>query len=160
MDGPDGPHTLPWEERMHRTFDLIINALKAGRVVLLHCKAGRHRARVVGGTFLAIVYDVPWSLAMSTVIEKRRGYNQYFDKDENKVQEIASALDLQDYVREYRLTDGWANVAGFSETMIPPRLETKIWQGSDFLTFRCSGHHIIGYPPSFRGSKMKFGKAL
>ena len=145
---------------MHRTFDLIINALKAGKVVLLHCKAGRHRAGVAAGTFLAVVYDVPWSQAMSMVIEKRHGYVRYSDRDKTIVQEIASALDLHDYVREYRHTAGWANVAGFSETMIPPRLETKIWQGSDFLTFRCSGHHIIGYPPSFRGSKMKFGRAL
>ena len=113
MDGPDGPHTLPWEERMHRTFDLIINALKAGKVVLLHCKAGRHRAGIVAGTFLAIVYEAPWSQAMSMVIEKRRGYVRYSDRDKTIVQEIASALDLHDYVREYRLTDGWANVAGF-----------------------------------------------
>ena len=80
---------------MHRTFDLIINALKAGKVVLLHCKAGRHRAGVVAGTFLAIVYDVPWSQAMSMVIEKRRGYVRYSDRDKTIVQEIASALDLQ-----------------------------------------------------------------
>ena len=106
---------------MHRTFDLIINALKAGKVVLLHCKAGRLRAGVVAGTFLAIVYDVPWSQAMSMVIEKRHGYVRYSDRDKTIVQEIASALDLHDYVREYRLTDGWANVAGFFQDDDPTK---------------------------------------
>ena len=47
------------------------------------------------------------------VIDKRRGYVRYSDRDKTIVQEIASALDLHDYAREYRLTDGWANVAGF-----------------------------------------------
>ena len=115
---------------MNRAFDLIFNALKEGKVVLLHCKAGRHRAGVVAGASLAIVYDLPWSQAMSMVIEKRRWYVQYSARDETIVQEIASALDLHDYVREYRHTDAWANVAGFSRTMIPPWLETKIRQGS------------------------------
>ncbi len=98
---------------MNRTFDLIFNALKEGKVVLLHCKAGRHRAGVVAGTSLAIVYDLPWSQAMSMVIEKRCWYVQYSHRDETIVQDIASALDLHDYVREYRHTAGWANVAGF-----------------------------------------------
>ena len=121
MDGPDGPHTLPGEDRMNRTFDLVINALKAGKVVLLHCKAGRHRAGVVAGTFLALVYDVPWSQAMSMVIEKHRGYIQYSDRDETIVQEIASYFDLHDYVRKYRHTDGWANVVGFFQDDDPTK---------------------------------------
>ena len=36
MDWPQGPGTLPWEERMNKTFDLIFKALSEHKRVLLN----------------------------------------------------------------------------------------------------------------------------
>ncbi len=111
MDGPQGPGTLPWEERMNKTFDLIFKALSENKLVLLHCKGGRHRAGVVAGCSLAIVHDLTWHRGMEMVIDKRS--NVYSDFDRKIVREIADYLELHQYVTEYSHTDGWAKFASF-----------------------------------------------
>ena len=111
MDGPQGPGTLPWEERMNKTFDLIFKALSENKLVLLHCKGGRHRAGVVAGTALAIVHDLTWHRGMEMVIGKRS--SAYGNHDKKIVQGIADYVELHQFVTEYSHTDGWAKFASF-----------------------------------------------
>ena len=96
---------------MKKALDLILWALFRGRVVLLHCKGGRHRAGVVAGTTLAIVYDLTWSRGMAIVIDKRS--SMYSEADRRIVKEIAQHLELHEFVIDYCRTDEWAEVASF-----------------------------------------------
>ena len=79
MDGPEGAKTLPWERRVTHAMSLIVDFLKDDRVVLLHCKAGKHRSGFEGAMTLALMRDLTWDQAKKIMFETR-GFYSHRDK--------------------------------------------------------------------------------
>ena len=116
MDGPEGAKTLPWERRVRHAMSLILNFLKEGRVVLLHCKAGKHRSGFVGAVTLAVLRNLTWDQARDILFETR-GFYTCFDKQ--IIAQMGHDLDTQGFIQDFRGTlrfaapKVFANLEGF-----------------------------------------------
>ena len=101
MDGPEGAKTLPWERRVTHAMSLIVDFLKDDRVVLLHCKAGKHRSGFVGAVTLAVLRNLTWDQARDMLIETRGFYNSH---DKQIITQMGRHLDAQGFIQDFRGT--------------------------------------------------------
>ena len=99
-----GKFKMPWEERANHATDLVFKILAENKVVLLHCRAGMHRAGTYGGSLVAIMYGMLWEKGMRVVISQRK---RYTDWDKQVCFHIGEDLELQNFVTEYTHRDEW-----------------------------------------------------
>jgi len=133
MDGPEGKRSLPWERRMTHAMSLILRFLKDGQVVLLHCKAGKHRSGFEGALTLALIRDLTWDNARQTLFETRGFYEC---RDKQIITDMGKQLQAQDFIRKFRCTREWGEVrAAFTGDSTPQVFKARGF--SCFTAFRC-----------------------
>jgi protein-tyrosine phosphatase len=98
----------PWKERAYNACDLVLTTLSQNLVVLIHCRAGLHRAGTFGGTLLAIMLSLEYDEGMQTVMNLRDRHRKvYTDYHKNIVFEISKKLNLKRWVAEYTQSPKW-----------------------------------------------------
>ena len=114
----------------------IIRFFKDNLVVLLHCKAGKHRSGFEGAMTLALMRDLTWDQAKNVLFETRGFYSH---RDKQIITELGQNLKAQDFLREFHRTNDWGDVRAAFRGDLAPKVFCKA-RGFSF------SHMLSGVP--------------